>query len=129
MIPVEHYLAFGMMLFVIGAGGALVRRNPIMILMSIELMLTAVNVNLIAFSRTWSAVHGQLFSIFIMADAAAQTALALGIVVACGMRPRIAPATKDERAETGQRASDFAPAQPVASEAEEADSYADRLQP
>lgn len=126
MIPVENYLAFGLVLFVIGAGGALLRRNPIVILMSIELMLTAVNVNLIAFSRLWSAVHGQLFSIFIMADAAAQTALALGIIVACNARPRIATVARDE---SDQTASELSPVQPVASEAEEVDSYAERLQP
>ncbi|MGA9883206.1 MAG: NADH-quinone oxidoreductase subunit NuoK [Candidatus Acidiferrales bacterium] len=96
MIPVEHYLAFGFVLFAIGAGGALVRRNPIMILMSIELMLTAVNVNLIAFSRGWGTVHGQLFSLFIMADAAAETALGLGILVACSARPRVKDSTKSE---------------------------------
>jgi NADH-quinone oxidoreductase subunit K len=129
MIPVEHYLAFGLVLFVIGAGGALLRRNPVVILMSIELMLTAVNVNLIAFSRMWGAVHGQLFSIFIMADAAAQTALALGIVVACSARPRIPAVAGDKRAETDESVSDLAPAQPVASDAEEVDSYAERLQP
>lgn len=129
MIPIEHYLAFSLVLFIIGAGGALLRRNPIVILMSIELMLTAVNVNLIAFSRMWGAVHGQLFSIFIMADAAAQTALALGIVAACNARPRIANVRSDERAETARAAGDLSPAQPVASDSEEADSYAERLRP
>jgi NADH-quinone oxidoreductase subunit K len=128
MIPVEHYLAFGLVLFTIGMGGALLRRNPMIILMSIELMLTAVNVNLIAFSRLWGAVHGQLFSIFIMADAAAQTALALGIVVACSARLRIGDAKEGERAEPFQTADDLNPAQPVVSEAEEADSYVERLQ-
>ncbi|HVB86500.1 MAG TPA: NADH-quinone oxidoreductase subunit NuoK [Candidatus Dormibacteraeota bacterium] len=87
MIPVEHYLAFSLVLFVIGAAGALMRRNPIMILMSIAVMLTAANVNLIAFSRLWGTVHGQLFSLFIMADAAMETALGLGILVVC-MRSR-----------------------------------------
>ncbi len=96
MIPVEHYLAFGFVIFAIGAGGALMRRNPIIILMSIELMLTAVNVNLIAFSRVWGAVHGQLFSLFIMTDAAAETALALAILVACSSRPRIADSMQSE---------------------------------
>jgi len=86
MIPVEHYLAFSLVLFAIGAVGALMRRNPIMILMSIAVMLTAVNVNLIAFSRLWGTVNGQLFSLFIMADAAAETALGLGILVVCVRR-------------------------------------------
>lgn len=100
MIPVEHYLAFGLVLFAIGAGGALLRRNPIMILMSIEVLLTAVNVNLIAFSRMWGAVHGELFSIFIMGDAAVETALALGIVVACTARPGLARTGESGAGET-----------------------------
>lgn len=96
MIPVEHYLAFSLVLFVIGASGALMRRNPIMILMSIAVMLTAVNVNLIAFSRLWGTVHGQLFSLFIMADAAAETTLGLGILVVCIRRPDARGDTESE---------------------------------
>lgn len=83
MISVEHYLGFSLVLFAIGGAGVLMRRNPVMILMSLAVMLTAVNVNLIAFSRLWGTVHGQLFSLFIMADAAAEAALGLGILVAC----------------------------------------------
>lgn len=128
MIPVEHYLAFGLVLFVIGAGGALLRRNPIMILMSIELMLTAVNVNLIAFSRLWGIVHGQLFAIFIIADAAAQTALALAIVVAYSSRTRPASANKQERAESGQTGRELRPAQTFVADSEEVDSYVERFQ-
>ncbi len=127
MIPVEQYLAFGLLLFLFGAGGALLRRNPIVILMSIELMLTAVNVNLIAFSRMWGAVHGQLFSIFIMADAAAQTALALGIIVACNARPRTVRPTETEPSVMAGSASDRDALEPVASYAEEADTYAERV--
>lgn len=119
MIPVEHYLALGFVLFAIGAGGALLRRNPIMILMSIELMLTAVNVNLIAFSRMLGAAHGQLFSLFIMADAAAETALALGILVACAARPRNAGIAAGEAAEAPNN-EDFV-AEPVGLDAETAD--------
>jgi NADH-quinone oxidoreductase subunit K len=96
MIPIEHYLALSLVLFVIGAAGAVVRRNPVMILMSIEMMLTAVNVNLVAFSRLWGTVHGQLFSLFIMGDAAAETALALGIVVACTGKRQRAGETSEE---------------------------------
>lgn len=129
MIPVEHYLAFGLALFLIGAAGALLRRNPIMILMSIELMLTAVNVNLIAFSRMWG-VHGQLFAIFIMADAAAQAALALGIVVACNARPRSRSATDTKDGAMEPAESSTATVEAVASDAEEeADTYAERLRP
>lgn len=130
MIPVEHYLAFGLALFLIGAAGALLRRNPIMILMSIELMLTAVNVNLIAFSRMWDAVHGQLFAIFIMADAAAQAALALGIVVACNARPRSRGTTDTKDGAMEPAESSTAAVEAVASDAEEeADTYAERLRP
>lgn len=105
MIPVENYLALGAILFLIGAGGAFLRRNPLIIFMSIELMLTAVNINLVAFSRVWGAVHGQMFSLFIMVDAAAQTALALGIVVSCASRPR---APEDARRESTERSADDA---------------------
>jgi len=129
MIPVEQYLAFGLVLFIIGAGGALLRRNPVVILMSIELMLTAVNVNLIAFSRMWGAVHGQLFSIFIMVDAAAQTALALGIIVACNARPRSIRPSETEPSLVAGSVSDRDALEPVASDAEEADTYAERLLP
>jgi NADH-quinone oxidoreductase subunit K len=83
MIPVENYLALSLVLLVIGAAGVLMRRNPIIILMSVQLMLTAVSINLAAFSRLWGSVHGQLFSLLVMADAAAVTALGLGILVAC----------------------------------------------
>ncbi|MDE3109518.1 MAG: NADH-quinone oxidoreductase subunit NuoK [Acidobacteriota bacterium] len=118
MISVEHYLALGFVLFAIGACGALLRRNPTLILMSIELMLTAVNVNLIAFSRMLGEVHGQLFSLFIMADAAAETALALGILVACTARP---PSAGTAETEAGEMPPEEFIAEPVSSEAEAAD--------
>ncbi|GEM_PF-459979 len=114
MIPIEHYLALSFALFLIGAGGALLRRNPVIILMSIALMLTAVNVNLIAFSRLWGTVHGQLFSLFIMADAAVETALGLGILVAYS-RTR---SDSRESAGVGEPTADEAATQPSDSDAE-----------
>jgi NADH-quinone oxidoreductase subunit K len=82
MIPAEHYLMLSLALFTIGVIGVLTRRNVIIILMSIELILNAVNINLIAFSRLWGDVNGQVFAIFIITDAAAEAAVGLGIILA-----------------------------------------------
>jgi NADH-quinone oxidoreductase subunit K len=62
--------------------GVLTRRNVIVILMSIELILNAVNINLIAFSQLWANIDGQLFALFIITDAAAEAAVGLGIIIA-----------------------------------------------
>ena len=82
MIPTEHYLVLSFALFLIGVIGVLSRRNVIVILMSIELILNAVNINLVAFSRHLGAVDGQVFAIFIITDAAAEAAVGLGIIIA-----------------------------------------------
>ena len=76
-----HYLVVAAALFIIGVIGVLTRRNVVIILMSIELILNAVNLNLVAFSRLHN-LSGQVFSIFIMADAAAEAAVGLGIIIA-----------------------------------------------
>ncbi len=76
-----HYLIVAAALFIIGVIGVLTRRNVVIILMSIELILNAVNLNLVAFSRLHN-LQGQVFSIFIMADAAAEAAVGLGIIIA-----------------------------------------------
>jgi NADH-quinone oxidoreductase subunit K len=68
-------------LFVIGTIGVVTRRNVVIILMSIELILNAVNLNLVAFSRLWN-LDGQIFSIFVITDAAAEAAVGLGILIA-----------------------------------------------
>lgn len=83
-VPLEHYLAFAAVIFAIGVYGVLVRRNVIAILISIELILNAVNVNLIAFSRftSVSAETGQIFAVFIITMAAAAVAVGLAIVIA-----------------------------------------------
>src|SRR5207248_5834627 len=79
MLPIGHYLFLGLALFIIGVIGVVTRRNVIVILMSIELILNAVNINLVAFSRLYGDVAGQVFALFIIADAAAEAAVGLGI--------------------------------------------------
>ena len=82
MVPLSHYLALGAIMFVIGAAGVLMRRNAIIILMSIELMLNAVNVTFVAFSRQWGNMEGQVFAIFVITVAAAEAAVGLAILIA-----------------------------------------------
>ena len=81
-ITTLHYLVVAAALFVLGVIGVLTRRNVVIVLMSIELILNAVNLNLVAFSRMWGGLHGQVFSIFIVVDAAAEAAVGLGILIA-----------------------------------------------
>lgn len=81
-VPTHYYLALSLALFTIGVVGVLTRRNVIIILMSIELILNAVNINLVAFSQHYANVNGQVFAIFIIADAAAEAAVGLGIIIA-----------------------------------------------
>ncbi len=80
-ISTLHYLVLAAGLFMIGVIGVLTRRNVIIILMSIELILNAVNLNLVAFSRLYG-LHGQIFAIFVITDAAAEAAVGLGIIIA-----------------------------------------------
>jgi NADH-quinone oxidoreductase subunit K len=80
-ISTLHYLVLAAGLFMIGTLGVLTRRNVIIILMSIELILNAVNLNLVAFSRLYG-LHGQIFAIFVITDAAAEAAVGLGIIIA-----------------------------------------------
>jgi NADH-quinone oxidoreductase subunit K len=82
MVPIHHYLILGAALFTIGVVGVLTRRNIMVILMSIELMMNAVNINLIAFSSKLGQVSGQVFAIFVITVAAAEAAVGLGIVIA-----------------------------------------------
>ncbi len=81
-IPPSWYLFVGTALFTIGVIGVLSRRNVIIILMSIELILNAVNVNLVAFSHYFHNVDGQVFAIFVITDAAAEAAVGLGLLIA-----------------------------------------------
>jgi NADH-quinone oxidoreductase subunit K len=80
-IPIEYYVYLSSVLFCIGVFGVLVRRNAIVVLMSIELMLNAVNLLLAAFSTYLSNANGQIMVFFIMVVAAAEAAVGLGILV------------------------------------------------
>jgi NADH-quinone oxidoreductase subunit K len=82
MITPAHYTVLSAGLFVIGMIGVLVRRNIIVIFMSIELMLNAVNINLVAYSSQLGNAVGQVFAIFIICVAAAEAAVGLGIILA-----------------------------------------------
>ena len=82
MVPTSNYLFLSLALFTIGVIGVLPRRNVIIILMSIELILNAVNINLVAFSHMLGSVNGQVFAIFVITDAAAEAAVGLGIIIA-----------------------------------------------
>ena len=80
-IPLNHYILFSSIIFSIGVVGVLIRRNAIVIFMSVELMLNAVNLLLTAFSAYRGDASGQVFVFFIMALAAAEVAVGLAIIV------------------------------------------------
>jgi NADH-quinone oxidoreductase subunit K len=82
MVPLDHYLSLAAVIFAIGVIGVLVRRNLIVVLMSIELMLNAVNLTFIAFSRYLGSMQGQVIVFFVMAVAAAEAVIGLAIVIA-----------------------------------------------
>jgi NADH-quinone oxidoreductase subunit K len=82
MVPTSHYLFLSLLMLTIGIIGVLTRRNVIIILMSIELILNAVNINLVAFSRHFGSVDGQIFALFVITAAAAEAAVGLGIIIA-----------------------------------------------
>jgi NADH-quinone oxidoreductase subunit K len=77
-----HFLALAAVLFLIGVGGVLIRRNALIILMSVELMLNAANVTLLAFSRMWGDLSAHTFALIVIAVAAAEASVGLAIVVA-----------------------------------------------
>jgi NADH-quinone oxidoreductase subunit K len=82
MVPTSHYLFLSLAMFSIGVIGVLTRRNVIIVLMSIELILNAVNINLVALARHHGSVDGQIFAIFVITAAAAEAAVGLGIIIA-----------------------------------------------
>lgn len=81
-VTTSHYVVLSLMLLLVGTVGILIRRNILVLLMSIELILNAVNINLVAFSASLQQVHGQVFSIFVITVAAAEAAVGLGILIA-----------------------------------------------
>ena len=82
MVPVNYYIILSAILFAIGALGVLVRRNPLIIFMSVELMLNAANLAFVAFTRTFDDLSGQIFVFFVIAVAAAEVAVGLALIVA-----------------------------------------------
>ena len=82
IVPVEHVILLSIIIFSIGIMGVLLRKNAIIIFMSIELMLNAVNLSLIGFSRYYNSVDGQVFVFLVMTLAAAEVAVGLAIIVA-----------------------------------------------
>lgn len=81
MVPTSYYLILAAMIFSIGAVGVLVRRNALIIFMCVEMMLNSVNLTLIALSRQWGNLEGQIFVFMIMAVAAAEVAVGLAILI------------------------------------------------
>ena len=81
-VPLSHYLMLSATLFVIGVAGVLIRRNVIVVFMSIEIMLNAVNISLIAFDNYMNLSNGQIFSFMVICVAAAEVSGALAIIIA-----------------------------------------------
>jgi NADH-quinone oxidoreductase subunit K len=81
MIPLSHYLIVSAVLFAIGTAGVFLRRNLITILLSIEIMLNAVNLTFVAFGRQLGSVDGQIIVFFVMTVAAAEAAVGLAIII------------------------------------------------
>jgi len=80
-VSMQYYLLLSAAIFCIGVFGVLSRRNALVFLMSVELMLNAANINLVAFSYHWGNLTGQVFSLFTMALAAAEVAVGIGIIL------------------------------------------------
>ena len=81
MVPTSYYLILAGVIFMVGAVGVLTRRNALIILMCVEMMLNSVNLTLIALSRQWGNLNGHIFVFMIMAVAAAEVAVGLAIVI------------------------------------------------
>ena len=81
-LTVSHFLVLAAALFAIGVAGVLLRRNALIIMMSIELMLNAANITVLTFARMWGDIHGHSFALIVIAVAAAEVAVGLAIVVA-----------------------------------------------
>jgi NADH-quinone oxidoreductase subunit K len=94
MAPLSHYLAVSAILFVIGTAGVLIRRNAIIVFMSVELMLNAVNLTLIAFSQFLGDQTGQILVFFVMTVAAAEAAVGLAIIISLFRNKQTVDVTK-----------------------------------
>ena len=96
-MAIGWYLTVSALIFCIGAGGVLVRRNPLVILLCLELMLNGANLSLVSFARMWGGEDGQIFALIVMVVAAAEVTVGLGLIVAI-YRRRI-PIDVDELSE------------------------------
>lgn len=81
MVPLSHYLVVSALLFAVGSAGVFLRRNLITILLSVEIMLNAVNLSFVAYGRAAGTVDGQIITFFVMTVAAAEAAVGLAIVI------------------------------------------------
>jgi NADH-quinone oxidoreductase subunit K len=81
MVAIEAYIILSMVLFILGAMGVLLRRNAILVFMSVELMLNAGNLALVAFARQWGTMDGQVFVFFVITVAASEVAIGLALIV------------------------------------------------
>ncbi len=81
MVPISYYVGLSAILFILGALGVLIRRNAIIIFMSVELMLNAANLAFVAFARFHEALSGQIFVFFVITVAAAEVAVGLALIV------------------------------------------------
>jgi NADH-quinone oxidoreductase subunit K len=85
-LTIAWYLVVSALIFAIGAGGVVTRRNPLVILLCLELMLNAANLALIGFSRMWGNADGQIFALIVMVIAACEVTVGLGVIVAMHRR-------------------------------------------
>jgi NADH:ubiquinone oxidoreductase subunit K len=85
-MPIAWYLTVSALIFCIGAGGVLTRRNPLVILLCLELMLNAANLALVAFARMHGSQSGQVFALIVMVVAACEVTVGLGLIVAISRR-------------------------------------------
>jgi NADH-quinone oxidoreductase subunit K len=81
MVPLNYYIVLSAILFTIGSLGVLLRRNPLIIFMSVELMLNAANLAFVAFASVFNQLDGQIFVFFVMTIAAAEVAVGLALIV------------------------------------------------
>ncbi len=81
-ITTSHYIVLSALIFAVGLFGVVTRKNTVIILMSLELMLNGTNLAFVAFSRHWGNLQGQVFTFFVIAVAAAEAAVALAIIIA-----------------------------------------------
>jgi NADH-quinone oxidoreductase subunit K len=96
-MDVAWYIVLSAMIFAIGLAGVMTRRNPLVVLLSLELLLNAGNLALIAFSRMWGNAEGQIFALIVMVIAACEVVVGLGLIVAM-YRNRV-PIDVDEMSE------------------------------